>query len=528
MRFSSFLFLVLLMGGLIYSSSISLDLPAVSSESLGNLVTINITSMDGTGKIYFSNPPYIGISYQKSFKNALTFIDSQHPNFTRENDFYIIFSDESTSSVEGASGGVATAVILKSLYENKNVDENIVVTGEIDSLGNTLPVGGIPEKLVASYFNNKSMLLVPSSISNNEKIISAKLSKEFEFPIYEYDDFYGVYFVYTESNLEGVNNVHLDEQDFSNVLSLNEVEENVFFSGTVSDMFNSYNKELIYIMHLYPDFMPYFDSIYRGSLNLFEKGYTYSAGNEIFLALESVSLLTSSYSDEEFKIKLNEINNCLDETKVNLESYEGSLEYFIASEVRFVKAKDTIDSYMNESENPSIRFYTSSIFTRSNLWCQSALDNSKNSEFGDYNEEKLIEFIEFKLIKYSGNVSSHLTEARKYYSRGYYGASLNEIITYEGKIYDCENLEFDYEWSKMMYNHAIYLNSSTRFGDNSYTEISNFACAYERNLKQYNALDFKIEKKENEIYNPFYVMCVILIFILFTLSIIYYVLKRGK
>jgi hypothetical protein len=528
MRYFSFLFLLLLIGGLIYSSSINLDLPAVSSDHLGNLVNINITLTNGTGRVYFSNPPYVGVSYQESFKNALVFVDSNY-NLSDNYDFLIAFSDPSTSSVEGYSGGVATAVILKSLYENKSIDESIIVTGEINSLGDIFPVGGVPEKLVASYFNNKSMLLIPSSIPLNEKIIAAKVSNEFDFHVYEYDDFLAVYDVYTENNLDEINNITLSEENFSNVFNLNEVEKNVFFNEIVSDMFHLYNKELIYIMHVYPDFMPYFESIYDGSNELCGRGgYTYSAGNELFLALESASLLTSSYNDEEFEIKLNEINSCLEETEENLENYEGPLEYFIASEVRYVKAKDTIDSYINESDNPSIRFYAPSILTRSDLWCRSALEMSKNSEYYDYDKQKLIEFIELKLIKYSGNISSHLTDARKFYSEGYYGASLNEIITYEGKSYNCEKLEFNYDWSKMMYNHALYLNSSSRYGNNSYDEISNFACAYERNLKEYNALDFEYEPDVEVIYDQFYVLCVILILILFTLSILYYVLKRGK
>ena len=194
-----FLFVLILF--LSICNSISLDLPAVSTENVGSLVTINISITNGTGKIYFLIPPYNGISYQESFMNSLTFIENNKVNFSKENDFYIDFSSDHTSSVEGGSGGVATSVILKALSENKKINDSIVVTGEISPLGEVLPVGGIPEKMLASYVNNKSMLLIPSSTLISEKVIVSRLSKEFDFPVYEYSNFNEVYSLYTSNNL---------------------------------------------------------------------------------------------------------------------------------------------------------------------------------------------------------------------------------------------------------------------------------------------------------------------------------------
>jgi predicted S18 family serine protease len=525
MKYLTSFFLILFLG-LFYSNSVNLDLPAVSSDNLGSLVNINITSIKGTGKIYFQIPPYTGISYQESFINALNFIEFENPGFSKNNDFFIDFYGEKTSSIEGASGGVATAVLLKSLAENKKINDSIVVTGEINSLGDVLPVGGLPEKLVASYFSNKTMLLIPSSISTNEKVISKKLSLEFIFPVYEYDSFDSAYVAYVSNDLSELEEISLPPENFSNVYVLDEVETNVFFNSIVYEMFVQYENDLVYVMRKYPDFMPYFDSIYGASYHLYDQGhYSYSAGNELFLALETLSLLTSSYSDEEFDVKLNEINNCLNRTKINLDKYEGPLEYYIASEVRYVKAKDTIEMYINESDNPSIRIYAPSLLLRSKLWCDSAERMSMNKEYSDFNKEKLIGFIKSKLLSYSGNSSSHLNATRNYYSEEFYGASLNEIIDYESGFIDCEGYEFDYAWSQMMYNHALYLNTSTRYGDNSYNEISKIACSYDRIINEYNSIIFEEPEDVSEIDN-FYVLCGILILILFTLSIIYYVLKR--
>lgn len=524
MRYFFYLFL---MFGLFFSSSVTLDLPAVSSEDIGSLVEINITVMEGVGNVYFSMPPYIGISYQKSFNNALNFVESEKQNFSKEHDFYIYFSSDDTSTVEGASGGIATAVILKSISEKDVIDNSMVVTGEIDSLGRVYPVGGVPEKLIASFFNNKSLLLIPSNSPVNEKILTEKFSREFAFPVYEYSNFRSVYDAYTMNDFDGLDLINIPEEDFKEVSFLEGVETNVFFNMVVLDMINEYNREIQRISPIYPRFIPHFDSIYQASVKLFDKGYSYSAGNEVFLAIEKISLLSSSYSDDEFEMKENKIKICLEQTDKNLNEFNGALEYFISSEVRYVKSKDVFETYVDEIDNPAIKIRAPSLLARSDLWCSSALMMSENIEYNDYERERLIDFVEMKLLEHSGNISSTLTTARKYYAQGYYGASLNEIINYEATIYECQNLDFKYNWPQMMYNHAIYLKNSTRYGEGSYDEISELACSFERNLIQYNSYDFKqpeyLDEKENTLV---YFVCVVLIFILFMLSIIYYLLKK--
>lgn len=528
MKKFNLLFLLLLVS-LTYSVSLDLDLPAVSSENYGSLVNVNITIEKGDGKIYFSIPPYTGVSYQESFMNALFFVESKKAGFSKENNFFVDFEGEKTSSVEGASGGVATSIILNALADNKKINSDIIVTGEITKEGEILPVGGIPEKLIASFFSNKSMFFIPDSTYVNEKIIAYKLSKEFEFPVYEYSSFDEIYSIYTLEN-DNYKQIKIEEENFSNVISLGEVETNIYFNGIVSEMFNDYSEKLNYIKDSNNPFFNYFNLIYINSLILYEKGYSYSAGNELFLTIETLSYLTSTYSDEEFEYNFKEINVCLNNTKENLDNFNGSLEYYIASDVRYVKAKDVIDSYIKEKDNPSIRIYSPGIFTRAELWCESAEFMSIYEKENDFDKISLKRFIEQKLLFYSGNSSSEINDARKYYSQQNYGASLNEIISYEGTFKDCENFNFNYDWSKMMYNHALYLNTSSKYGSNSFDEISKYACSYERILNEYNSYYEKREFiDENEkAFTPDLCsgLCVIFIFILFMLSIIYYVLNR--
>lgn len=528
-KFSTIFLLIFV--SLLSSASIDLDLPAVSTDNYGSLVNVNITVMNGTGKIYFSAPPLTGVSYQESFIKALSFIERENVNFSQEHNFYINFQGDKTSSVEGGSGGVATAIILKSLSENKQINKNIVITGEISNSGKVLPVGGIPEKLIASYFSNKTMLLIPSSTDNTEKIIAFKLSDEFNFPVYEYSEFDEVYSIYTDNSYKKFKKITLIEENNSNINELEEVEPNIFFNGIIIKMIEKYQKELNYLHKTNNPFYEEFNTEFKSYIELYEKGYSYSAGNELFLTLTSLSYLTSTYSDEEFELNHQKVNKCLNNTRGNLDNYKGNLEYYIASEVRYVKSKNMIEAYEEEIENPSIRIYAPSFIIQSDLWCESAEIMSLYKNKKDFDMESLEEFVKLKLLLYSGNTSSELTNARKYYSEGYYGASLNEIITYESKFNECEGNTFDYEWAKMMYNHALYLNTSTKYGNNSFNEISKYACAYERILKEYNEKlkEYNGEEviEEGEI-NIISKICITLILILFIISITYTLYFKVK
>ena len=513
------LFILILFLALFHS--VTLDLPAVSTENVGSLVRINITTTEGTGKIYFAIPPYNGISYQESFMNSLNFIDSQKVNFSKQNDFYIDFYGEYTSSVEGASGGVATSVLLKSIAENKTINDSIVVTGEISSQGEVLPVGGIPEKLFASYFNNKSMFLIPSSTPVNEKVIAKRLSTEFNFPVYEYSYFDDVYDVYTKNNKSGLKEISLEKENYT-FHELNEVEANIYFNGIVNEMLNSYNRDLLFVHNNYSSLLPYFESIYNNSQELYEKGYSYSAGNELFLGMETLSYLTAHYSNEEFNNSANYIFDCLNNTKKNLDNYNGPLEYYIASDVRYVKTKESMDVYLDEYNKSTSTIYLPSLLTRSKMWCDSAYIMSVSKNNSDFDNESLVSFIENKLLYYSGNESEDLMDARKYYAHGNYGAALNIIISFESTFTECDTYNFTYDWSKMMYYHSLYLNSTSKFGDNSYDEISKYACSYDRIINEYQ--NSKVLKNDENNYMVF----VLSILILFIASIIYYTFLMFK
>jgi len=192
--------------------------------------------------------------------------------------------------------------------------------------------------------------------------------------------------------------------------------------------------------------------------------------------------------------------------------------------VRYVKSKDTMELYYEEKNNTSSAIYLPSLLTRSKMWCDSAYFMSSFNKKTDFENESLVLFLENKLLKYIGNKSQSLENARDYYAKGYYGASLNEIITYESDFIECNNSNLTYDWPKMMYSHSLYLNSSKKFGNNSFNEISKYACSYERNIIEYSVSSKKVYASNLDYYTIFS----FIILILFILSIIYYLFIKFK
>ena len=64
---------------------------------------------------------------------------------------------------DGPSAGVAITVALLSALLNIPAKGNIAMTGEIDLLGNVLPVGGIKEKLLAAHRAQIMHVILPEA-----------------------------------------------------------------------------------------------------------------------------------------------------------------------------------------------------------------------------------------------------------------------------------------------------------------------------------------------------------------------------
>ena len=98
----------------------------------------------------------VAFSYLKS---NLDYFDLNSKMFSDE-DFHIHFT-EAGSPKDGPSAGCAIVSAILSLLKDKELPNNISMTGEVSLKGEVFKVGGIKEKAIAAKRNNIDTLYVP-------------------------------------------------------------------------------------------------------------------------------------------------------------------------------------------------------------------------------------------------------------------------------------------------------------------------------------------------------------------------------
>ncbi len=118
----------------------------------------------GTGKVLVDlENAYLDVSFQESLNKALRMINKVFSKTLSGKDLILRVRKPGAKKrilIEGKSAGVAIAVLLYALLENKEINKSVVVTGAIDENGNVGKVGGIEAKAEAAAKVAK-LFLVP-------------------------------------------------------------------------------------------------------------------------------------------------------------------------------------------------------------------------------------------------------------------------------------------------------------------------------------------------------------------------------
>ncbi len=124
----------------------------------GELLPIEVAIMDGNGKIELTGS--LGDVMQESAKIAITCIRSHSNVLNIDSDFYKtkdihIHAPEGAVPKDGPSAGVTMATAIYSALSLNSVRHDVAMTGEITLRGKVLPIGGLKEKSMAAYKNEK-------------------------------------------------------------------------------------------------------------------------------------------------------------------------------------------------------------------------------------------------------------------------------------------------------------------------------------------------------------------------------------
>ncbi len=159
------------------------------TEHGGEVLYIEAVEMPGKGNLVVTGR--LGEVMKESAHIAFSFVKSilkPSPRYLSAHDFHI-HVPEGAIPKDGPSAGVTIATAIYSLISKKPVLKGISMTGELTLTGKVLAIGGLKEKIIASYregikrvifpyLNIKDLSNIPSEIKNDMELIAVKNMKE--------------------------------------------------------------------------------------------------------------------------------------------------------------------------------------------------------------------------------------------------------------------------------------------------------------------------------------------------------------
>lgn len=159
------------------------------TEHGGEVLYIEAIETPGKGNISITGR--LGEIMKESVQIAFSYVKSiskPSKRYLTSHDFHI-HVPEGAIPKDGPSAGITIATALYSLITKKPVKKGISMTGELTLTGRILPIGGLKEKIIASYRhgiksvifpvgNKKDLSHIPNEIKNDMKLIPVSSMKE--------------------------------------------------------------------------------------------------------------------------------------------------------------------------------------------------------------------------------------------------------------------------------------------------------------------------------------------------------------
>ncbi len=152
--------------GIRHDSRMETALPGVVTglawtQAGGDILFIETSVTEGGGKLIVTGQ--LGDVMKESVRIALTLTRSMYPEETRVWDERNIHVHVPAGAVpkDGPSAGVTIATALVSLALQRPVPTDIAMTGEISLRGGVMPIGGLPEKLMAAQRAGLKRIFIP-------------------------------------------------------------------------------------------------------------------------------------------------------------------------------------------------------------------------------------------------------------------------------------------------------------------------------------------------------------------------------
>jgi ATP-dependent Lon protease len=149
----------------------------------GDILNIQASIMKGKGTIQLTGR--LGDVMKESAQAAVSFLRSNGAEWGIASDFVAkqdihFHIPEAATPKDGPSAGITMATALLSAVIGKPVPADIAMTGEITLRGNVLPIGGLPEKVMAAKRAKIRKLFIPADNRVNWADLDKELQRDIE------------------------------------------------------------------------------------------------------------------------------------------------------------------------------------------------------------------------------------------------------------------------------------------------------------------------------------------------------------
>ena len=127
----------------------------------GEILFIETAKIRGDGKVKVTGQ--LGDVMKESVQIALTLVRSMFPEETevlKESDLHIHVPAGAVPK-DGPSAGITIVTALTSMLLNKGISPEFAMTGEVSLRGGVMPIGGLPEKLMAAQRAGIKNVFIP-------------------------------------------------------------------------------------------------------------------------------------------------------------------------------------------------------------------------------------------------------------------------------------------------------------------------------------------------------------------------------
>lgn len=370
--FAVFLVLFLSSSALALVENQQMKVLAVTNEGKGLGADLFLEVEPGTGKVWVLAEPLVGTTTQSAAQTAVN-VAKTYSSEVSKHDYK--FAIQSTASVvEGPSAGAAMALLVIAAFEDKQVPQNVAMTGTIDESGAVGPVGGVFEKSKEAASLGIDLFMIPKgealqTVREDGLVKSVNLveygPKELGMTIIEVSTIDEA-LKYAFSDIKSI--------DIEKIISESQVPD--FIPKQISydshlqamkDLTNSYVEEtkviigearnaasstLINDSSVISTLLEVINSsenLVKDADNLNTQNYLYSAANFAFLARVNALLAKDisnnpsllSINSSTLEIKINELRNQINDFEEILDSDipVDSLEWFVSAQQRLSYAK---------------------------------------------------------------------------------------------------------------------------------------------------------------------------------------------